>query len=101
MLTDHPDAKLIVLSYNVDAGVASLVSKEHIAIQDRASRHSEFVNDIFVHSSGRVAVVCCYTGKLRIVEFKQGKIALDYDVVYVYTSNAHALITLIPLLNEP
>lgn len=83
MLTDHPDAKLVLISYSVNAGIATLESKQYVSLQDRTSRHSEFVNDIIVHPSGKVAVVSCYTGKLRIVTFKDGKIERDYDAMYV------------------
>ena len=85
VLTDHPDAKLILLEYHVEAGVASLESKQHVSLQDLNSRHSEFVNDIIVHPSGSVAIVCCYTGKLRVVLFKDGNIEIDYDIMCVFT----------------
>lgn len=39
---------------------------------------------MLIHPSGKIAVVSCYTGKLKIVKFKAGNYQEDFDVTYVY-----------------
>ncbi|KAH9841501.1 mono-functional DNA-alkylating methyl methanesulfonate N-term-domain-containing protein [Rhodofomes roseus] len=74
VLTDHPDPRLIVLGYTTDGeGRPSLVSKHYVELHDRYARPAEFVTDVLVHSSGRIAVVNCYTGKLKLIKFREGK----------------------------
>lgn len=83
VLTDHPEPKLIQLTYEVAAGVASLVSNSHIDLQDRYARPAEFVTDVLVDPSGKVAAVSCYTGRLKVVRLEDGKIGTNFDVSYV------------------
>ncbi|KAI0917003.1 hypothetical protein AcV5_007593 [Taiwanofungus camphoratus] len=80
VLTDHPEPKLIQLTYEVAAGVASLVSNSHIDLQDRYARPAEFVTDVLVDPSGKVAAVSCYTGRLKVVRLEDGKIGTNFDV---------------------
>ncbi|KZT11975.1 uncharacterized protein LAESUDRAFT_746751 [Laetiporus sulphureus 93-53] len=75
VLTDHPDPKLIPLAYEVDeSGTASLISKEGIDLHDRDARPAEFVTDVFVDPSGHVAIVSCYTGRLKLVQLENGEV---------------------------
>lgn len=84
VLTDHPDPRLIVLQYSTDEeGKASLKSKDYIELHDRYARPAEFVTDVFVSPSGQVAVVSCYTGKLKFVQFKDKKRPDAFDASYV------------------
>ncbi|OCH88473.1 hypothetical protein OBBRIDRAFT_780096 [Obba rivulosa] len=80
VLTDHPDAKLILLSGVADAARVNLVSQGHVSLQDRGGRYAEFVTDVFVHPAGEVAVVSCYAGKLKVVQFKHDSIDTHFDV---------------------
>ena len=84
VLTDHPDPRLIVLEYVTDEdGKGSLVSKDYIELHDRYARPAEFVTDVFVSPSGQVAVVSCYTGKLKLVKFNDRKRPDAFDASYV------------------
>ncbi|PCH40170.1 hypothetical protein WOLCODRAFT_67201 [Wolfiporia cocos MD-104 SS10] len=82
VLTDHPDPRLITLTYSVnEEGVASLASKEHIELHDRYARPAEFVTDVFVDTHGTLAVVSCYTGKLKVVQYKNGALTgVPFDI---------------------
>ncbi|EMD31691.1 hypothetical protein CERSUDRAFT_109269 [Gelatoporia subvermispora B] len=73
-LTDHPDVKLIVLGGVTDDSGLTLVTKGHVSLQERGGRVAEFVTDVFVHPGGEVAVVSCYAGMLKVVQFKEGNI---------------------------
>ena len=81
VLTDHPDPRLIVLAYSLDdAAGASLVSTGHVELHDRYARNAEFVMDVLIDPAGEVAVVSCYAGKLKVVQFEDGKITNSFDV---------------------
>ena len=83
----HPEPELIFLSYvESETGAAELVVKKRLTLLDRSPRLSEFFNDILVHPSGRLAVVHCYSGKLKIVVLKAGSYEQDFDVSYVFLS---------------
>ena len=87
-MTDHPDPKLIILSYGVEDGVASLTSIGHHSLADRAARHAEFVTDVQVDPTGKVAVASCYTGKLKVITLNNGKVDSAFDVSCVYPFHA-------------
>lgn len=82
VLTDHPDSRLIVLTYSVDNGSPSLVSKPDttISLLDRNARHAEFFHDIVVDTSGRIAVINSYVGKLKVLMFDRGIVSDHFDV---------------------
>ena len=85
VLTDHPDPKVIVLHYAVsDCGGPSLISPRTLALTERNARPTEFLHDIIVDPSGQLAVVCCYTGKVKVLMLESGSIANDFDVSYVF-----------------
>ncbi|CCM01903.1 uncharacterized protein FIBRA_03974 [Fibroporia radiculosa] len=88
VLTDHPDPKLIPLTLVLDdTGNASLLSKETIDLHDRYARPAEFVTDVYVDPTGEVAVVSCYTGRLKVIEFKNRErtgIPLDISIPELY-----------------
>lgn len=84
MLT-HPEPELIFLSYaESETGAAELVVKKRLTLHDRSPRLSEFFNDLLVHPSGTLAVVHCYSGKLKVVVLKAGNYQQDFDVSYVF-----------------
>ena len=87
VLTDHPDPRLLVLEYATDEeGKASLISKDYVELHDRYARPAEFVTDVFVSPSGQVAVVSCYTGKLKLVKFNDKKRPDAFDASYVQST---------------
>lgn len=84
LMITHPEPELIVLAYEENEdGVGNLVSKKQISLFERLPRTAEFFTECLVHPSGRLAVVSCYAGKLKIVTFKGGKYQEDFDVSYV------------------
>jgi hypothetical protein len=84
LLLAHPDPELIFLSYTEsESGIGELITKKQLSLHERTPRPAEFFNDVLIHPSGKVAVVSCYTGKLKIVKFKAGNYQEDFDVSYV------------------
>ncbi|TFK70374.1 hypothetical protein BDN72DRAFT_542903 [Pluteus cervinus] len=81
LLLAHPDPELIFLSYVDPSGdQPRLVVKKQLPLFERIPRAAEFYNNVLMHPSGRLAVVSCYTGKLKIVHLKGGNHVKDFDV---------------------
>lgn len=77
----HPDPELVFLTYvESEAGVGELIAQKHLALYERTPRAAEFFNDVLVHPSGKLAIVSCYTGKLKVITFKAGNYEGDFDV---------------------
>ncbi|KAG5648442.1 hypothetical protein DXG03_005016 [Asterophora parasitica] len=77
----HPDPELVFLTYSVNSsGVGELTVKKTIFLYERTPRQAE-VSDVTVHPSGKLAVVNCYVGKLRVVLFNLGNHDSDFDVM--------------------
>ena len=91
LMITHPEPELIFLSFvESETGAAELVVKKRLNLLDRSPRLSEFFNDVLVHPSGTLAVVHCYSGKLKVVVLKAGSYQQDFDVSYVFSSfNKH------------
>lgn len=84
LMITHPEPELIFLSYvESETGATELVVKKRLNLLDRSPRLSEFFNDLLVHPSGTLAVVHCYSGKLKVVVLKAGNYQQDFDVSYV------------------
>ena len=79
-MTDHPEPKLVLMTYDFVDGVASLSSRSHQSLADRAARQAEFITDFKVDPSGQIVVACAYTGKLKIVTLKNGNLENAFDV---------------------
>ena len=86
LMITHPEPELIFLSYVESESGAELVVKKRLTLLDRSPRLSEFFNDFLVHPSGTLAVVHCYSGKLKVVVLKAGSYQQDFDVSYVFSS---------------
>ena len=85
LMITHPEPELIFLSYvESETGAAELVVKKRLTLLDRSPRLSEFFNDVLVHPSGRLAIVHCYSGRLKVVVLKAGSYQQDFDVSYVF-----------------
>lgn len=77
----HPDPELIFFSYTEsEDGIAQLVAKRELSLYERSPRPAEFCNDLLVHPAGTLAIVSCYTGKLKVIKLKAGNYAEDFDV---------------------
>ncbi|KAI0720554.1 CPSF A subunit region-domain-containing protein [Cerioporus squamosus] len=80
-MTDHPDPKLVVMAFGYgEDGVASLTPKSSLSLADRSARPAEFVTDVQVDPTGKIAVACCFTGKLKVVPLKNGELGNAFDV---------------------
>lgn len=77
----HPDPELIFFSYSeAETGSGELMMRKQLSLYERTPHPAEFFNDVLVHPSGKLAVVCCYAGKLKIVLFNAGNYLRDFDV---------------------
>jgi len=78
----HPDPELIFLSYaETQDGVVELQPTHQLHLYEQTLRPAEFFNDILIHPSGKLAVVSCYVGKLKIINLKAGRFKDDFDVL--------------------
>ncbi|KAF5382718.1 hypothetical protein D9615_002834 [Tricholomella constricta] len=82
LLLGHPGPELVFLFYTeTSSGAGELTAKKSLSLYERTLRPAEFFSDVVVHSSGKLAVISCYTGKLKIVTFKSGNHDQDFDVM--------------------
>ncbi|KAJ7645598.1 mono-functional DNA-alkylating methyl methanesulfonate N-term-domain-containing protein [Mycena polygramma] len=77
VMLDHPEPELIFLTYT--QGTLSITKRLALAEINLTQRPAEFFNDIIVHPDGNLAIVCCYTGKLKVVALKNGNYKSDFD----------------------
>lgn len=83
LMITHPEPELVFFSYTEsENGAAELTVKKQISLLDRSPRLSEFFNDVLIHPSGTLAVVNCYSGKLKFITLKAGNYQQDFDVSY-------------------
>ncbi|KAG5639200.1 hypothetical protein H0H81_005679 [Sphagnurus paluster] len=76
-----PEPELVFLTYTTESGTGELVVKKQLSLYERSARLAEYFSDVLVHPSGRLAIVSCYTGKLKIITFKHGNHEQDFDVL--------------------
>lgn len=81
LLTDHPDPRLIFITYSTFSGGSFLKAVKTLSLYHHHARTSEFLHTVLVDPTGSVAVVNCYTGKFRIVELDKGFYKNDFDVM--------------------
>jgi DNA damage-binding protein 1 len=82
LLTDHPEPRLIFFSYSTpSSGSPFLRTLKTLSLHRGHARPSEFLHTVLVDPSGRVAVVNCYTGKIKVVELDDGLYANEFDVM--------------------
>jgi DNA damage-binding protein 1 len=82
VLTDHPDPRLIFFSYSrSSSGSPILKALKTLSLYYHHARPSEFLNSVLVDPSGAVAIVNCYTGKIKVVELEDGLYKNDFDVM--------------------
>ncbi|KAI0766387.1 CPSF A subunit region-domain-containing protein [Trametes elegans] len=80
VMTDHPDIKLVLFTYETVDGQATLKTTGTCSLVDRAARPAEFVTDVRVDPTGQIAVASCYAGKLKVVSLQGGKLGESFDV---------------------
>ncbi|KAJ6620776.1 CPSF A subunit region-domain-containing protein [Mycena sp. CBHHK59/15] len=81
VMTDHPNPELIFLTYTQSAGIGGeLTTLKRLGLFERNQRPAEFFNDIVIHPAGELAVVNCYTGKLKGILLKEGNFQREFDI---------------------
>lgn len=80
VMTDLPDAKLVLMTYSTEGGVAALTSGTSHSLMDQAARPAEFVTDFQVDPTGQVVIASCYAGKLKVVRIEDGELGQAFDV---------------------
>jgi len=82
MLT-HPDPEFIILEYSESAETsAQLIVQKSLSLFERLPRIAEFFTDFLIHPSGKLAVVSCYAGKLKVITLKVGTVQEEFDISY-------------------
>ncbi|KAJ7163276.1 mono-functional DNA-alkylating methyl methanesulfonate N-term-domain-containing protein [Mycena filopes] len=82
VMLDHPDPELIFLTYEQPAGADGTLSITHrleLVEHNSNQRPAEFFNDLLVHPDGNLALISCYSGKLKLVALKEGKFVSASD----------------------
>jgi DNA damage-binding protein 1 len=82
-MLDHPDPELMIMAYSVSCDTPSLTTIKRVPLYERSARQAEYFNDVAVDPGGKLAVVSCYTGKLKLIILKDGNYESDFDVSYV------------------
>ncbi|PFH53878.1 hypothetical protein AMATHDRAFT_72908 [Amanita thiersii Skay4041] len=81
LMIAHPDPELVFFTYTEsEDGTSELIVKKTLPLYERTPRPAEFFNNILVHPSGQLAIVSCYTGKLKVIKLKAGNYHEDFDV---------------------
>jgi len=77
----HPDPEILILSYEEDQFRQGwLVVQKQIQLFEKPRRMSEFFTDCIIHPSGKLAIVSCYAGKLKVIGLRGGQYVEDFDV---------------------
>ncbi|TFY79541.1 hypothetical protein EWM64_g4471 [Hericium alpestre] len=79
LMTDHPDPKLVVLTFRVPQG--TLATLHTVSLQEQSPvRNNEFLQDVIVDPSGEVIVAACYIGRLKVLKLQDEKLSSQFDV---------------------
>ncbi|KAI9512431.1 CPSF A subunit region-domain-containing protein [Russula earlei] len=82
LLTDHPEPRLIFFSYLTPSSCGPFLrAVKTLSLYYHHARPSEFLHSVLVDPSGKVALVNCYTGKIKVVELEDGLYVNDFDVM--------------------
>lgn len=77
----HPDPEVLFFSFEESLnGQKKLVVNRALLLQERGTRPAEFFNDLLVHPSGKIAIVHCFMGRIKVIQLKAGDYDEDYDV---------------------
>ncbi|KAJ7242817.1 mono-functional DNA-alkylating methyl methanesulfonate N-term-domain-containing protein [Mycena haematopus] len=77
VMLDHPEPELVFLTYT--GGTLSTTKRLELVERNHNQRPAEFFNDVLVHPDGELALVSCYTGKLKVVALQNGNYKSDCD----------------------
>jgi DNA damage-binding protein 1 len=83
-MIDHPNPELIFLTYTG----GSLIMTYRLELFQRNQRPAEFFNDVIVHPAGKLAIVSCYTGKLKGIVLSAGNYKDEFDASCVLSTYA-------------
>jgi DNA damage-binding protein 1 len=85
VLLAHPDPEVLFFSFEeLVTGQKKLVVNHTLPLRERGTRPAEFFNNLFVHPSGKLAVVHCFMGRIKVLQLKAGDYEKDFDVAYVH-----------------
>jgi DNA damage-binding protein 1 len=91
-LLAHPDPEVLFFSFEeLVTGQKKLVVNHTLPLRERGTRPAEFFNDLIVHPAGKVAVVHCFMGRIKVLQLKAGDYEKDCDVAYVHFTLSAAL----------
>lgn len=77
----HPDPEVLFFSYEESiTGQKQLVVNRTVVLQERGTRPAEFYNDLLVHPSGKIALVHCFMGRIKVIQLKAGDYERECDV---------------------
>ncbi|KAJ7688236.1 mono-functional DNA-alkylating methyl methanesulfonate N-term-domain-containing protein [Mycena olivaceomarginata] len=81
VMLDHPEPELVFLTYTQSdaGGMFSTTKRLELVERNHNQRPAEFFNDVLVHPDGKLALVSCYTGKLKVVVLNNGNYKSDCD----------------------
>ncbi|KAF8208666.1 mono-functional DNA-alkylating methyl methanesulfonate N-term-domain-containing protein [Mycena galopus ATCC 62051] len=81
VMLDHPEPELVFLTYTQSnaGGTLSTTKRLELVERNHNQRPAEFFNDVLVHPDGELAIVSCYTGKLKVVALENGNYKSDCD----------------------
>jgi DNA damage-binding protein 1 len=84
-MTDHPEPSLFIISPSLTpTGELSLgIDTKALSLHERIGRPAEFFTGLVVDQSKRIVVASVYTGKLRVLDFREGYTEGGFDVKYV------------------
>ena len=74
-MLDHPEPELLFFTYD-----SKLVLAKQLSLYERGPRPAEFLNTVLVHPSGQLAVVSCYTSRLKIIKLELGEFLHEFDI---------------------
>ncbi|KAF9267572.1 hypothetical protein L218DRAFT_895037 [Marasmius fiardii PR-910] len=89
VLLDHPDPATLFLSYSgpSESGSAKLISIGREDLYERGIRPAEYFMNVVVHPNGKVAIVSCYTRRLKVILISEGAPESYNDIQFPEISN--------------
>lgn len=98
----HPDPEVLFFSFEESVnGQKQLVVNHTVLLQERGTRPAEFFNDLLIHPSGKVAIVHCFMGRIKVIQLKAGDYEQDSDAAYVWLTHSRStILTIVHRLPE-
>ena len=78
------------MTYTQSGSIGKLTVTKRLDLveHNHNQRPAEFFNDVIVHPGGKLAIVSCYTGKLKGIVLKAGNYVSDFDASCVHLTLA-------------